>query len=228
MSQNDDKQKELELTILGELIMFFDDLKTRAAEISPGDFIIDGCRTLFTAMRKYIESGAAAMDLISVQNLADADVKAVIAEALKYPSTSLNFDNHVTVLKEAAFERRIKQELIMIATSGEKIRIETLLELYEREKDNAHAQTWVDKSRKGLSDYVDSIGKPVENVMTGFKKLDEATGGLQVPSVFIVGAYPSVGKTSFALNIARNQKYDPVIYFSLEMSVRMLYDRLLG
>ena len=228
MDRNDNRQLELELTVLGELIMFFDDLKAKAAGISLDDFVFDRCRALFIAMRKYIDSGAVAMDFISVQNFSGTDVKSVIAEALKYPSTSLHFDNHVTVLKEMSFERRVKQELTRLAASEEKIRIESVLELYEREKDNAHAQTWVDKARKKLSDYVGDIGKPLENVLTGFKKLDEATGGLQIPSVFIIGAYPSVGKTTFALNIATNQKCCPVVYFSLEMSVRMLYDRIIS
>ena len=43
----------------------------------------------------------------------------------------------------------------------------------------------------------------------------------------MLGAYPSVGKTAFALNVALKQDY-PVVIFSLEMSSEMIYERLVS
>lgn len=65
---------------------------------------------------------------------------------------------------------------------------------------------------------------------TGFKELDELTSGLQKGDLIIVAARPSVGKSTFAMNIAEyaataaNKK---VAVFSLEMSHEQLTTRML-
>jgi replicative DNA helicase len=70
----------------------------------------------------------------------------------------------------------------------------------------------------------------VHGVPTNFAKLDMLTQGLQKGELIILAARPSVGKTSFALNIARNVAVlarRPVIVFSLEMSKQSLVQRLI-
>lgn len=67
-------------------------------------------------------------------------------------------------------------------------------------------------------------------VPTGFTKLDSMTSGLQGSDLIILAARPSMGKTAFALNIARNAALDedvPVAFFSLEMSKEQLSMRML-
>jgi len=73
-------------------------------------------------------------------------------------------------------------------------------------------------------------GNLITGVATGFTKLDELTAGLQGSDLIILAARPSMGKTSFALNIARNVAVEsniPVAVFSLEMSKEQLSMRLL-
>ena len=65
---------------------------------------------------------------------------------------------------------------------------------------------------------------------TGFRELDRMTNGLQPSDLIIVAARPSMGKTSFALNVARRaamQSKKPVVVFTLEMSAAQLAMRLL-
>ena len=71
-------------------------------------------------------------------------------------------------------------------------------------------------------------GGAVTGVKTGFPKLDEITAGLQAADLIILAARPSMGKTAFALNLARNVAMDgiPVALFSLEMSRQQLALRL--
>ena len=72
--------------------------------------------------------------------------------------------------------------------------------------------------------------KLVHGVPTNFSKLDMLTQGLQPGELIILAARPSVGKTSFALNIARNAAVlarRPVVVFSLEMSKQSLVQRLI-
>ena len=68
-------------------------------------------------------------------------------------------------------------------------------------------------------------------VATGFKLLDRVTCGWQAPDLIIIAARPSVGKTAFALNLARNAAMDKrkptgVGIFTLEMSSLQLMKRL--
>ncbi|HHS13711.1 MAG TPA: replicative DNA helicase [bacterium] len=70
----------------------------------------------------------------------------------------------------------------------------------------------------------------VTGVATGFTKLDELTSGFQQSDLVIIAGRPSMGKTAFSLNIARNIAVEskvPVGFFSLEMSERQLALRLL-
>ena len=69
-------------------------------------------------------------------------------------------------------------------------------------------------------------------VPTGFTELDEMTSGLQPGDLVIVAARPSMGKTSFVLNIAQHvglnrERPMTVGFFSLEMSAQQLFMRLL-
>jgi len=70
----------------------------------------------------------------------------------------------------------------------------------------------------------------ITGVPTGFTRLDNLTSGLQPSDLIILAARPSMGKTAFALNVARNAAVEsnvPVAIFSLEMSKEQLSMRLL-
>jgi replicative DNA helicase len=72
----------------------------------------------------------------------------------------------------------------------------------------------------------------VTGVPSGFHKLDELTGGFQSSDFIIIAGRPSMGKTAFALSIARNaalhgDKPTAVGMFSLEMSTQQLVMRLM-
>lgn len=64
-------------------------------------------------------------------------------------------------------------------------------------------------------------------IHTGIPKLDEALGGLDVPTLTLIAGRPSMGKTALGFQIARNLASSGVktIYFSLEMSARQLWSR---
>jgi len=88
-----------------------------------------------------------------------------------------------------------------------------------------------------LSEAMDELEALIERgtsligVPTGFRGLDELLAGLQKSNLIIVGARPSMGKTSFALGIALNvavQEHKPVLIFSLEMSHMEITQRLLA
>lgn len=68
-------------------------------------------------------------------------------------------------------------------------------------------------------------------VPTGYTKLDEKTSGWQNSDLVIIAGRPAMGKTSFALSLAKNIAVDyqiPIAFFSLEMSNVQLVNRLIS
>ena len=73
-------------------------------------------------------------------------------------------------------------------------------------------------------------GSHVYGLGTGFRQLDELTGGLQKGEMIVVAARPSMGKTALGLNIAEHVAADshcPAVVFSLEMAAQQLAERML-
>jgi replicative DNA helicase len=80
-------------------------------------------------------------------------------------------------------------------------------------------------------EHIAGRGGELTGVPTGFKDLDEITGGLQAGELVVIGARPSMGKTALAMTIARNAAVDhgkKVAVFSLEMTTLSLTLRLLS
>ena len=68
-------------------------------------------------------------------------------------------------------------------------------------------------------------------VPTGYTKLDEKTSGWQSSDLVIIAGRPAMGKTSFALSLAKNIAVDyntPIAFFSLEMNNVQLVNRLIS
>ena len=73
--------------------------------------------------------------------------------------------------------------------------------------------------------------QPIPHILSGFIGLDDFLGGFQRSDLIIIAGRPSMGKTSLALNIARNAAVDQgacVALFSLEMFRESLVQRLLS
>ena len=80
-------------------------------------------------------------------------------------------------------------------------------------------------------DKLHNSGDELRGVPTGFKDLDAKLSGLQKSDLIILAARPSMGKTSLALDIARQAAVHyniPVGIFSLEMGAQQLVDRMLS
>src|SRR5690606_17220408 len=76
-----------------------------------------------------------------------------------------------------------------------------------------------------------SAAHELRGIPTGIKGLDDILGGFQNSDLIILAARPSVGKTAFALDVARrtaSEHKTPVGIFSLEMSADQLVDRIVA
>ncbi len=87
---------------------------------------------------------------------------------------------------------------------------------------------------KGAVEYIDTMnekGDGVTGIPTGYEDLDEMTSGLQAGDLVIVAGRPSMGKTTFAMNLceyAAMKQRLPVAVFSMEMPGEQLALRLLS
>jgi replicative DNA helicase len=80
-------------------------------------------------------------------------------------------------------------------------------------------------------DALSQSSREVTGVVTGFGRLDSITSGLQPSDLIIIAGRPSVGKTSFVLNVLTNAAgagKTPVALFSLEMSRQQIVRRILA
>jgi replicative DNA helicase len=97
-------------------------------------------------------------------------------------------------------------------------------------KDFVHVSELLERAFERASD-IDKSKSKVSGIKTGFGKLDNIIGGFQNSDMIVLGARPSVGKTSLALDIARYaavKEKKSVGFFSLEMANMQLMDRLLA
>lgn len=159
------------------------------------------------------------------------------------PGTA-NVDAYVRIVQEKARLRKIifnAQKTIDTALIAEQTSEEIAGELNEKLSEIQAATSITDKAGQTPSQVVESFPgginafldptQRMRGLPTGFKKIDEMIGGLKGGEVYIIAARPSVGKTSFAMNIVQHLVLDPsqaraVSIFNLEMSAESLVLRM--
>jgi replicative DNA helicase len=165
-----------------------------------------------------------------------------LAEIADFAATAANVTHHAKIVRDKAVKRRLAAVATEIVESAfeDAGSADELLDFAEsRVFDVSKAQSRstfqsLHAEMPGTFDYVEAImnrGGELTGIPTGFRDLDQMTGGLQAGELVVIAARPSMGKTAFALNIARNAAVDhgkKVALFSLEMTTRSLIIRLLS
>lgn len=155
--------------------------------------------------------------------------------------SSINVDEHARILQDKYIKRRLIQTNIELAQVAQEWQgdVEDLLDMAEHKI----FEIAEEKMKTNYQDMKSAIAEAYEyievvhskqdhniSVKSGLTKLDEITGGFHKSDLIIVAARPSMGKTAFALTIAKNAalRYKvPVAFFSLEMSTMQLALRLI-
>lgn len=133
-----------------------------------------------------------------------------------------NVDNALENLRKTELNDLIRRKVSELSIS-EKITTDDLRSLAEEIDDKKDAR------RNSKKAYIENYDTPVEVVSTGYPILDKMLGGGFVRgTVSALGARPSVGKTTLAVNIAAKNPQRKILFFSLEMSARMVYDKLIS
>jgi replicative DNA helicase len=238
---------DAEKSVLGAILIHNDAFNHAAQLIDSRDFFRDAHRRIFDKMVALSERGNA-IDFITLKEelsrageLEECGGPAYIAALADGVPRSANVEYYARIVKE-------KSTLRSLIHSATKI----LTEAYEAEQepdellDEAERAIFAiaeDRIKAGfvpLRDLVQGSFATIEKlqqhkglvtgVPTGFVDLDQMTSGLQPSDLILVAARPSMGKTSFVLNIAQHvgTATDMTVgFFSLEMSKEQLFMRLL-
>jgi len=165
-----------------------------------------------------------------------------LAEIANIVPSSANVEYHLNIVKEKAIARKlinVCNEVINSSFEQEKDADQLLddaekaiFEISEKriKRGFASINPLLHSTFERIEELYHTSRTGVTGVASGFKKLDEYTAGFQRSDLIVLAGRPSMGKTAFALNLARNAAIDqniPVGLFSLEMSAESLVLRLL-
>ena len=195
--------------------------------VTPDCFQLEAYRAIFTAALCLLEDGTP-IDPVSIAATAKRQgvelSNKLLLELMEIVPTAANCVDYAYRVAEAARKRRIKAlaERIQadeVSTSNE------LLTVLQREAQAIQGSNYqrgllspMDTLRRFM-DYVVKAGEKRDNfISTGFPRLDGILGGGFIRSgLYILGARPAVGKSTFALNLADGIAGN-LLFVSLEMS----------
>ena len=242
---------EAEQAVIGGLLLD-NGVWTRIADrVTDTDFYRRDHRLIFAATRALLEENKPA-DAVTVaellqsqQQLEEAGGFAYLGQLARDTPTAANVRAYADIIRERSVLRQLIKVGGEIAQSGYQPEGQTgpqLLDQAERKVFEIAEQTGrVEKGfvsvKRVLGSVVERIdklfeqGSPITGLPSGFTEFDNLTAGLQPGDLIIVAGRPSMGKTSFAMNIAENAALEvkkPVAIFSMEMSSAQLVTRLIS
>ncbi len=238
---------EAEISVLGGMLIDRDAVARAVEIISDTMFSAEANRRIYRAALRLFERGDAIDVIVVSDELSKTDeLEAAggydyLAELLDAVPTAANIEYHARIVRDKALLRRLidasSQIIRDVYDQGERP-VEQLVDEAEArifQVASGHDREGFIRIKELLWPAFEHIERLQEakgeltGVATGFDHLDRLTGGLQNGNLVIVAGRPSMGKTSWALNVARHAAgaQVPVGVFSLEMSNEELVQRLL-
>jgi replicative DNA helicase len=238
---------EAERAVLGSLLLDRESLPRAIEVLRVADFYKEGHRQIFRAMVTLFERNEP-VDLLTIAEelrrqatLEEVGGPATLAALVEEAATAAHVVSYANIVREKATLRDLIRTATEIISQSyqERDDVEALLDRAEglifqiSERRLQGTAIPVRAILKDTFEYIERLYDRKEHVTglaTGFGKLDELTSGLQNADFIIIAGRPSMGKTAFALNIAKNAGVKlrrKVLILSLEMSKEQLVQRLL-
>jgi replicative DNA helicase len=238
---------EAEQSVLGALMLDHNAVAAVRDMLEPADFYAERHRHIFQAALDLSDRGEP-IDPITLRaqleragTLPRSGGVDYIAELSIVTPTAASVKHYADIVVEHAIRRRLIEAGGDVASLGfdETVTVQEAMDRAEQRVFHISDQrrtteaTHIAPVLKDTWSQLETLlggQKFITGVPTNFSELDNVTQGLQPGELIILAARPSVGKTSFALNLARNAAVlgkKPVAVFSLEMSKEALVQRLL-
>ena len=241
---------EAEQSVLGGLMIANDTWDSVADLLKAEDFYRRAHRQIFQRMARLVEAGepidviTLSEQLHSAGELGDIGGLPYLTELARSTPSAANIRAYAQVVRERAGLRALIAAANTIAdsayhTAGRST--DEVLDLAEREimrigeeRPKTGGPEEVNPLLKKAVDKIDELFRnesSITGLSTGFAALDEKTSGLQQSDLVIVAARPSMGKTTFAMNLVEHavlHQDRPVVVFSMEMPSQQLVMRMIS
>jgi replicative DNA helicase len=242
--------KDLEEAVLGAIMIEKNAFDVVIEILKPECFYVEANQRIFRAMQG-LQQKNSPIDLLTVveelkfrEELDLTGGPFYVTRLTNSVVSSANIEAHARIVLQKFIQReliRISGEIIGDAYEDSTDVFDLLddaeTKLFEitnnhLRKDYASIDTVLVKTIQRIED-LRTRQDEITGVPTGFSLLDHITYGWQPSDLIVLAARPSVGKTAFALNLARNAALHPtkptvVGFFSLEMSAGQLVQRILS
>ena len=242
---------EAEQAVLGGLMLDNNAWDHVADRISQNDFYRPDHRTIYRAMAdlalqsKPIDILTVSESLESTRELEVIGGLAYIGGLAKNTPSSANIAAYADIVRERSILRRLIEvgsEITELAFSPNGLSARQLLDDAERKvfsiaEQGSHGTAGPVAISEVLARAVDRIdtlfhaNSPITGISSGFNDFDKMTTGLQPSDLIIVAGRPSMGKTTFAMNLAEHavmKDEGAVLIFSMEMPAESLAMRMLA
>ena len=237
---------DVEEAVLGAMLVEPAIIDEAMEELSSDCFYDKRHALIFDAMSSLV-SEHTAIDILTVSNRLKArgDLETVggtvtLANLSQKVAAAAHIEFYIKILKQKAIQRGLikASHEILKEAYDDSVKVEDLMD-NAQSKVYAAIQNNVRRDVQEIGSVINSAilglqdmqGKKGPNgVPSGFESIDRVTMGWQKSDLIILAARPSVGKTAFSLNLARNAAVmfnRPVAFFSLEMSAIQLAKRLM-
>ncbi|MCG8463676.1 MAG: replicative DNA helicase [Xanthomonadales bacterium] len=240
---------EAEQAVLGSLMLSPRAWELVADRVAANDFYRDDHRKIFAAIRELSEGGKP-VDAITVAEWFERHNEADAVEGgayLTYLANSVASAANVVAYADIVRERSVLRQLTEAGNeiAGNAYRTEGRTAEGLLEEAEKKIFSIADQSARRRSNFIsiqdalkDAFAKleelqgssgEITGLATGFNDLDRKTAGLQPGDLIIVAGRPSMGKTTFSVNMAENAAIRhkvPVVIFSMEMSALQLVMRM--
>lgn len=239
---------EAEKSLLGSILIDKDSMIKIADLIDIEDFYKTGHSMIFEVMLE-LYSKSEPIDVLTVANrlaekgqLEQIGGRSYLVELSNSVPTASHIQQYAKIIRRKSTLRRLLQSAHEISKLGYKEDEEDVDVLLDEAQQHLfsisqkHLRQTFTPIRGILNEAFDRIDElhrekgKLRGIASGFTQLDNLLAGFQKSDLIILAARPSVGKTSFALDVARHAAVRmkvPVGIFSLEMSKEQLVDRLL-
>lgn len=237
---------EAEQGLLGSLLIDKDAIIKVADIIKPNDFYKQSHSLIFEAMEE-LYAKHEPTDILSISNrleekkqIESVGGRSYLIELSNITPTSSHALSYANIIHKKATLRRLLGTANVIGelVYKEDEDLSVILDKAEKElfgvsqKYSKQAFVPIKNVLEGAFERIDELHRErgkLRGIPTGFMGLDNYLSGLQNSDLVILAARPSVGKTSFALDLARSaaKQKNAVGIFSLEMSKEQLVDRLI-
>ncbi|MDE2973943.1 MAG: replicative DNA helicase [Gemmatimonadota bacterium] len=239
---------EAEASVLGGMLIDGTAVARVVEFVDDSMFYREAHRRIFRAMARLFERGSV-LDVITVSEelkkageLENAGGLEYLASLLDAVPTAANIEYHGRIVHDKAMLRRLldaAQAIVRGVYEPDDRAVDEVLDQAEQlvfrvsDSRNREGFVWIKEVLWPTFEHIERLQESsggVSGLATGFRDLDRMTTGLQAGDLAIVAGRPSMGKTSWALNVAQNAAIEhevPVAIFSLEMSKEQLVQRFL-